>query len=852
MGKAGKTRIKLKVIVGYALIFIAIGVSGIIAYNSYNKLLDSVYSLSKPDDEILRMNRILTNLSEAENHIRIYSLTRQQKHLNNYVVRVESIQEELDSLKTLQPMHHLPISLVDSMRYLLEERSEKLTSFVKLKRAKEKINFSQKAIQELNRASDTIASEIRTTTTTTTVFDTVATPVVVKEKKKGILRRWFSKEKEVEKVDTQKTVVQRTLVKVDTSYVPQPDSLINNLKVILQDVRREELRNRRILSREELRLIDENAFILGKVKSILKRLEKKRLAHLTQKTEHARQIASDAIFTISIIIIVGIVLGSLFVFFILNDITRSNFYRKELIIAKGHAEKLAKVKEEFLATMSHEIRTPLNAVIGFSSQMDKTQLDKKQMSFLEAIKNSSSHLLGLVNEILDLSKIEAGKLKIEKLPFRPIELVEKVHELLNNAAEKKGLEFSWNFQGDQSIILVSDPFRLKQILLNLGSNAIKFTDAGSVQIQASVVPVAGNYELRVCVEDTGIGIEKEKLETIFEDFNQADSFSARKYGGTGLGLSISRRLARLLGGDLNVDSKYGFGSTFTMVLALEEADESEAVLQIEKELEIPEWLRGKHFLVADDDAYSLLLMETIFAGWNLKAEFVNDGKLALENWKEKEYDLVLTDIHMPGMGGLELCSRIRSDVDTKRSSMPVIALTANVREKDLKKYKATGMTNCLVKPFDESSLLKVLISSFGEEVEKYEIEEETQIVEQASSLYDLEEIKRFTADDSDLIVQILETFVEGAQQNLELLQKELEQKNYLKIGELAHKMLSSFNQLKVIQVVPLLQELEDLLHRKEHQTPDQQRVKVLVEEVINSTKPILERLKKDISDLSKS
>ncbi|MFA8435984.1 MAG: ATP-binding protein [Marinifilaceae bacterium] len=849
MGKAGKTRIKLKVIVGYALIFIAIGVSGIIAYNSYNKLLDSVYSLSKPDDEILRMNRILTNLSEAENHIRIYSLTRQQKHLNNYVVRVESIQEELDSLKTLQPMHHLPISLVDSMRYLLEERSEKLTSFVKLKRAKEKINFSQKAIQELNRASDTIASEIRTTTTTTTVFDTVATPVVVKEKKKGILRRWFSKEKEVEKVDTQKTVVQRTLVKVDTSYVPQPDSLINNLKVILQDVRREELRNRRILSREELRLIDENAFILGKVKSILKRLEKKRLAHLTQKTEHARQIASDAIFTISIIIIVGIVLGSLFVFFILNDITRSNFYRKELIIAKGHAEKLAKVKEEFLATMSHEIRTPLNAVIGFSSQMDKTQLDKKQKSFLEAIKNSSSHLLGLVNEILDLSKIEAGKLKIEKLPFRPIELVEKVHELLNNAAEKKGLEFSWDFQGDQSITLVSDPFRLKQILLNLGSNAIKFTDAGSVQVQASVVPVAGNHELRVSVEDTGIGIEKEKLETIFEDFNQADSFSARKYGGTGLGLSISRRLARLLGGDLNVDSKYGSGSTFTLVLALEEADESEVVLQIEKELEIPEWLRAKHFLVADDDAYSLLLMETIFAGWNLKAEFVNDGKLALENWKEKEYDLVLTDIHMPGMGGLELCSRIRSDVDTKRSSMPVIALTANVREKDLEKYKATGMTNCLVKPFDESSLLKVLISSFGEEVEKYEIEGGSQLAEQASPLYDLEEIKRFTADDSDLIVQILETFVAGAQQNLELLQKELEQNNYLKIGELAHKMLSSFNQLKVIQVVPLLQELEDLLHRKEHQTPDQQRVKVLVEEVINSTKPILERLKKDISDL---
>lgn len=844
MKKTGRTHIKLKVIVGYILAFATIVISGFIAHQSYNKLLESVYSLSNPDAEIIRMNRILTNLSEAENHIRIYSLTREQDHLDDYVNRVEQIQMELDSLKVETLSFGLPVDLIDSMRYLLQERSQRLDSFVKLKREKERISFSQKAMQELGKAADTTSTKVKTTTTTYTSVDTVDKPVVVREKKKGLFRRWFSREKTVEKVDTQTMLVQRTHIVVDTTYIPQSDSILVNIKNILQDAREQELKMRAVLSRKELKLISENSFILSKVKKILRQLEVERLRQLVLKTDNARKIANESIFMISIIIIVGIVLGVLFIIFILNDVSKSTYYRKQLIIAKGKAEKLAKVKEDFLATMSHEIRTPLNAVIGFSHQMGKTQLDKKQKTFLTAINNSSKHLLGLVNEILDLSKIEAGKFKTESMPFDPHSLVLEVYEVLSLAAKEKGLECSWSFLGEQNLILQGDPFRLKQILFNLGSNAIKFTDSGSVEFKASVEKDKNKCVFRVVVEDTGIGIARDKQISIFEDFNQADSFSARQYGGTGLGLSISRRLARLMGGELYVKSDLGKGSEFTMEIPLKCSREHLLDVEMIDEITIPEGLVGKRFLVADDDTYSLLLLKTILGGWGLKADFVSDGKKAWKLLEQRHYDLILTDIHMPGMGGLELCRSLRKMKDKIKASLPVVALTANVRESELDKYREVGMNHCLVKPLKEKILLDVLC-------ELLNVEGKPSLIKEAEGntselLFDLREIKKFT-DDPQLIRQVMVTFVDNAQENLELMHQALLHKRVKQIGEIAHKMLTSYTQFGVKSVVPILKELEDLLHGQDNDNIDMQRIEFLVSQAAILSQRVLKLVKENIN-----
>jgi signal transduction histidine kinase/DNA-binding NarL/FixJ family response regulator len=847
MVSENKSNIKIKVVLGYIFVFVAIIASVLIAYQSYNKLLDSVVFLSKPDAEIARMNRILTNLSEAENKIRIYSLTKKERYLENYAENIMEIQNDLDSLRYFSAYSSKSVLLIDSMSYLLEERADKLEKFVELKRSKEKENLSQKAMDKLSKVSDGAKTKIKTTTTTTTILDTVLTPSEVKnEKRKGFVARLFSGKKIDTKIDSIETVIKRTQIQIDTSYLPQADSLLRSLEVMLLTAQAKEQLNREIVSNEELRLVEENSLMWDKIKVLLRQLEEERLQQLTHESDSAKKTASNSIFIISVIIIVGFVLGILFIIFILTDITKSNFYRKELIVAKGKAEKLAKVKEDFLAVMSHEIRTPLNAIIGFTNQLNKTKLEEQQQGFVRVLKNSSKHLLGLVNEILDLSKIEAGKLNIENIPFHPHSLVSDVFDVLRVNTENRDIDFTWDYEGDAQINLESDPFRIKQILLNLGSNAIKFTSSGSVNIKSSVKLIDNYFVLEVSVIDSGIGIDESKLETIFEDFSQADSFSARKYGGTGLGLAISRRLARLLGGDLFVESELGEGSCFTLRIPLLESKEKATELKGIKEVQISDSLKGKLFLVADDDPYSLLLLKTIFAGWGLHADFVEDGSKAFDLITQKDYSLILTDIHMPIMGGIELCKKIRELEETQKSEIPIVALTANVRESELKEYIQSGMTDCLVKPFDEGILINLLSELFEGvgEVTNLELVSSDKIASEA--IYDLTQIKQFISDDQELVNQILEQFIISAKENIGLLNNALRDKNYLAIGEIAHKMLSSFNQLRVVHVVPVLIQLESILHKQENVELNHEEISELIDSVSLNTNIVISSIQDEI------
>jgi signal transduction histidine kinase/response regulator RpfG family c-di-GMP phosphodiesterase len=848
MNKERKSNIKIKVVLGYILVFLAIIASLFIAYKSYNQLLESVVTLSKPDAEIARMNRVLTNLSEAENKIRIYSLTKQEKYLEHYADNISEIQNDLDSLRKYSPDSSISVILIDSMNFFLEERADKLERFVKLKRSKDKEKVSQEALRKLSVAKDSAKSKIRTTTTTTTRIDTVLTAAEVKEKKKkkGLLARWFSGKEDENKVDSVETLVQRTEIKVDTSYLPQADTLLHRLDSILHRAQRIEELNRDVVLRQELRLVEENAIIWDKIKQLLRQLESERLEQLTMESNKAKDVASNAISVISIIIIVGFVFGVLFVIFILMDISKSNYYRKELLIAKGKAEKLAKVKEEFLATMSHEIRTPLNAIIGFTNQLNKTSLQEQQQKFVGVLKSSSKHLLGLVNEILDLSKLEAGKLRIENISFQPHSLVFDVYDVLKVNAENKDLEFNWDFHGNEDIFLTSDPFRIKQILLNLGSNAIKFTHEGYVRLNASVIEENDQYLFNVDVIDTGIGIADDKLESIFENFSQADSFSSRKYGGTGLGLSISRRLARLLGGDLYVDSELDKGSCFTLRIPLKRADEVVLKPILANNNHLESKLKNKSFLIADDDNYSLMLLQTVFKTWNLKADFVEDGRQAWKQFKVNNYDIVLTDIHMPEMGGIELCRRIRSLKNDERANIPIVALTANVRETDLQEYLTTGMTECLVKPFDEDILKNMLVELLVGEIEAEQNPVSNNGSDENLPMYDLTQLKQFTSDDEELIKQVLGQFIVSAEENIQLMNKALTDDDYLNVGEIAHKMLTSFNQLNVVNVVPYLKELEDLLHRKSEVVKASDRVKQLVDLVNTNSKLVIESIKKEV------
>jgi len=274
-------------------------------------------------------------------------------------------------------------------------------------------------------------------------------------------------------------------------------------------------------------------------------------------------------------------------------------------------------------------------------------------------------------------------------------------------------------------------------------------------------------------------------------------------------------------------------------LPLKEAIKSVEETIIQQKISISEELKDKHFLIADDDDYSLLLLQTIFNTWNLKAEFVDNGEKAWNLIQKNHYDMILTDIHMPKMGGIELCRKVR-ELNNSYKDIPIVALTANVLESDLKQYISSGMTECLVKPFDEE-LLRSMISELllGEYEAQPKINDIDITVIEDEPLFDLSQIKQFTSDDPELINQILNQFIDSAKENLNALREAADEKNYLEIGSIAHKMLSSFNQLKVVSVAPLLKELEDLLHKKSEVVESPDYINELVDEVEQNSQIVI-------------
>jgi CHASE3 domain sensor protein len=403
--------IRLKVIAGYLVLLIAIVSSGLIGHSSYKRLMHSVSPLSKPDAEISRMNHLLTDLSEAENHIRVYSLTKNDQYLNLFGEKVKSIKNELDSLRLSNIKNTHSIQMIDSMIFLINIRSKKLNAFARIKKAKEGINYTEQALKELSDVSKYSQEEFERSITKKTIVDTIKRIKKKVEQPKSFLGIKFGKKKEsiYEVIDR---VVERQEIGLDSNFIKKQDSLFNSFKNELESSRKKEQQTRARLMREELKLVDENSIILQKIKKLLTELEQQQIRDINLKVSQTENIAKDSIILITIVIIVGFIFGVLFILFTLLDLSKSDYLKKQLMLAKAKAEKLAKVKEEFLASMSHEIRTPLNALIGFSRQLDKTELDSEQTKYAEVIENSSNHLLGIVNDILDLAKIEAGKLVI--------------------------------------------------------------------------------------------------------------------------------------------------------------------------------------------------------------------------------------------------------------------------------------------------------------------------------------------------------------------------------------------------------------------------------------------------------
>jgi PAS domain S-box-containing protein len=484
------------------------------------------------------------------------------------------------------------------------------------------------------------------------------------------------------------------------------------------------------------------------------------------------------------------------------DITHQKQLAQNLREAKQHAESSARAKERFLANMSHEIRTPMNAIMGMSQLLAKTALAPRQSNYLHAITTSAQNLLVIINDILDISKLDAGKMTIERVGFNVHRLCEQVEKTLLYKAQEKGLHFITKVSSLVPNVVLGDPYRITQILLNLASNSVKFTEKGEVTLKSEV---AGYFNGQVIIAfsvcDTGVGIDPAYLASIFQEFTQEDTSITRKFGGTGLGLSISCTLARLMGSEIYIESEKGKGTTSHFCLFLPVGTEHDLPQRESAVIANSQALRGKRVLLVEDNEYNRLLAQTFLASAGLDVTEVENGQLAVDCVRKQAFDLILMDVQMPVMDGYEATRHLRQDLGL---TIPIIALTASAVSGEKQKCLAVGMNDYLAKPFYEDELLQlvhdwVLRPTAPEAV----------ALPLGPALYKLDTLLDTARGNQKFVESMLKTFIDSTQIALRDLGRALEVGNLAGLQATAHKLRPSLVHLQIQPVVGLIDQLEN-------------------------------------------
>jgi len=490
------------------------------------------------------------------------------------------------------------------------------------------------------------------------------------------------------------------------------------------------------------------------------------------------------------------------------DITERKKLELELNEARNVAEQSVKAKEAFLANMSHEIRTPMNAIIGMGRQLEKTEMQQQQRFFLNTITTAADHLLVVINDILDISKIEAGKLELESLGFDPSEVLKHVTRIMQPRAEEKGLEMQLNIDENIAPVLIGDPHRINQVLLNMISNAVKFTEKGGVTLSCRLrKKIKQKQVLEFSIRDTGIGISEEYLDHVFEKFTQEDRTTARKYGGTGLGMAITRELVELMQGQINIFSKKDIGTEILISLPFT-VGSADDMPETQKDFTDSTSLKGKKILLAEDNEVNRLVATTVLNNYGVIITEVKNGAEAVKALKKGSYDLVLMDVQMPVMNGIEATEAIRKEL---KLTLPIIALTANTIKGDSEKCLAAGMNSFVSKPFEENDLINAIATSLNLEAGTPEPKVEAVEAENPNApLYTLTKLEVISRGDKKFIDRMMALFIEQAEQVITEMQTAIKTDDIAGIKKVSHKIKPMIDSLEINQLTDTIRELEHL------------------------------------------
>ena len=756
-----RIKIEFQVTILTVIIALAVIFSGYLVYQSLSQIVGSIHKEARPDFKLLLIKDVALDLTEVENTVRLYTLTGDEKYFHPYKKINQSIQEKLTNLQDYSLTSDEESMQIDSIRLLT---NEKLLVWQKILALHHSKGDTHESFSELYSKID--SSKIEP--------DTIL--IEAPEEKVGLFKKIFGgKKKQPELIEQ--------IQPVDTNII-EKESIKQKIAEIEQKI---QATNKALQVREKI-FLEENIEITELLNQLINELETNEQKKLLQKTQEADRLAAITYKRLALFTIAAIILLLLVLFLFYRFLDKSRATQTILQKAKTEAEKLARAKELFVATVSHEMRTPINAIYGLTEQLTQRSHTNKTKKDLEIIHKSAEHLISLVNDTLDFSKIETQKLQLDKIDFSLNEILTEVITLNQNNANKKQLELKLDTRNLPPLVLLGDAFRLKQVLINLINNAIKFTDNGQVTLQVSASEKdLSNVWVTFRIIDTGIGISKENHELIFDDFVQVETDITKKQGGAGLGLSIVKKLIDIQEGKISINSELNQGTTISVEIPYKKGNPKRIKTIVRNEITIPESFENLSILNTDDDDFNRHLLKSVLEKWGIRVTEATNGQEAVNLCSQQSFDLIFMDIRMPVLNGFDASKQIlKSNPQAK-----IVALTATNKPEDIEKCKQAGMPNFLSKPFSEQELFNVLQKTIQTEnnTEKQQ--------QKAPDTIDLSELERMANGDPVFVKEMIEIFIHSSESGLLAIRKNLQLRNWESISDHAHKMAAPAKHMKL-------------------------------------------------------
>ncbi|MEX2352437.1 MAG: response regulator [Balneolaceae bacterium] len=500
----------------------------------------------------------------------------------------------------------------------------------------------------------------------------------------------------------------------------------------------------------------------------------------------------------------------------IRDISETRKREAELRKAMDLAEEAGRIKERFIAGMSHEIRTPMSGILGMAQLLGRSGLDEEQQDYLEAIESSAKSLINILSDVIEFAQMEAADIVLEEKPFSLEKVLDTLSKLFENRAEKKEISFELEMDSGLEKLLIGDRKRFLQIMMQLVGNSFKFTESGGVQVTAtSELLDQGNVNIRIRIVDSGIGIPKEAVTSVFESFSKASRSTMSSYGGTGLGMSIVKKVVDLMNGDISVESEEGEGTKVDLKIPFRLQSDSGSDTSSSTSLKPDDrsaLIKGKRILVADDHPVNRKLLEGMLKKLGVITHSVADGNEVLEQLRMEPFDLVLMDVHMPDLNGLDATRAIRREFDPPVSQIPVIAVTASIMDADIEACKSAGMDGFIAKPFTWLELTDRIGSALQKETGALSGEKSTEQgadeLSPEETVVDLAPLHEMTAGDTEMMIDMLELFLEQTPRLVQRMGDEWGRKEYADVGKTAHTLKPTFEYLGMHQVKDLVLSLE--------------------------------------------